>query len=129
MVASRCVRLVRCSTSSRSRRFTIPASSDRLSRNAPMTCASANAVLLPNTNNRDDKCRVPKSKRGRGGRSYIRPDVTTRRLVPVVLSVALLALSACSTDTADVFPMNALPRSSWGRSGQASSEPEPGAAL
>jgi hypothetical protein len=34
-------------------------------------------------------------------------DTLARLLLPVTLSVALLALSACSTDTADVFPMNA----------------------
>src|SRR5690349_11160195 len=81
MVASRCVRLARRSTNSRSRRLTIPASSDRLSRNAQMTCASANAVLLLKGLTawmiNDERLQLG---RPGGGRSYIRPEIRAHRL-------------------------------------------------
>src|SRR4051794_5251280 len=48
MLASRCVKAARCSTTCCSRLVTWPANSDRLLRNAPMTCGSLTATLLPN---------------------------------------------------------------------------------
>src|SRR4051794_18265057 len=71
MVASRCVRLARCCASCCSSRRSIPASSARLSRSAPMTCCSAIAAFSCDTQDQEHSEQASGHEQLGGGLCYM----------------------------------------------------------
>src|SRR4051794_2469515 len=75
MVASRCVRLARCCASCCSSRRSIPASSARLSRSAPMTCCSAIAAFSCDTQDQEHSEQASGHEQLGGGLCYMISEV------------------------------------------------------